>query len=165
MAAPAFANDGVSLLTATGVDQVENATVVEAKTNDGKYVDPDAAATFTWDNKPHYVIPTKITNPEVEDWSPAGESVDEDNVFYVKVVSTSSPTSVKLDGVDVGVGRGAASRPLPARTTPSSRPTATTPSPATTRGSSSRSSTARPRAPMCARAKTPTTRPLSTPAR
>ena len=77
VAAPAFANDGVSLLTATGVDQVENATVVEAKTNDGKYVDPDAAATFTWDNKPHYVIPTKITNPEVEDWSPAGESVDE----------------------------------------------------------------------------------------
>ena len=44
VAAPAFANDGVSLLTATGVDQVENATVVEAKTNDGKYVDPDAAA-------------------------------------------------------------------------------------------------------------------------
>ena len=112
VAAPAFANDGVSLLTATGVDQVENATVVEAKTNDGKYVDPDAAATFTWDNKPHYVIPTKITNPEVEDWSPAGESVDEDNVFYVKVVSTSSPTSVKLDGVDVEwVGSGKPTAP------------------------------------------------------
>ncbi|MBM6954009.1 S-layer homology domain-containing protein, partial [Enorma phocaeensis] len=95
-AAPAFAAEGIQPLSATDVDQVENAKVTEAYDNGGQPVDLSQPIEFAADSGAHYVVPTKIRNDAA--WGDKDYRLEDKDagVYYVKVVA--GPTSATVDG-------------------------------------------------------------------